>query len=384
MNNNNNNNKKIIKINKIDNELKCQICFNYLNDPVKEKQCGKIFCRGCLNSSDTCPTCKTTTTITTATTSIVNMIEISKNEFTDRFNDITIVCDECDDVIPIKRCNNFMEYHLKNDCKTQLCSLGCGELFKKTDINNHILNQCESSLINCKGKNVNCTFSSIRSLVSIHEITCPYVLLQSMLINLIESNKEKDLKINKLENDLHLVNQKLQQLEIQLKQIQPQQPQQPQQSPLKINQLFSKPMFIQPTIPDTNKISGPQLEPPPGLSQFTMDFLNNKNSKNYTEPKSIGEFDNEFSKRSLVMVFLSTLWCDKCKECEKVLKIYAESQQQIMFIKVDLEKLSNIEVCKNVSGVPCFVTYKNGEKIDSYLGSNKSNIRKLVEDLSLF
>ena len=49
-------------VNEPDDALKCLICFDIANDPMQHEECGKLFCKECierLGKRKPCPNCKT-------------------------------------------------------------------------------------------------------------------------------------------------------------------------------------------------------------------------------------------------------------------------------------------------------------------------------------
>lgn len=57
-----NTSKKDILINKPDDELKCAICLGVAQDPQQHGECGKLFCKKCIErhgKDKPCPHCKT-------------------------------------------------------------------------------------------------------------------------------------------------------------------------------------------------------------------------------------------------------------------------------------------------------------------------------------
>ncbi|KAM9988168.1 hypothetical protein ACTFIZ_003541 [Dictyostelium cf. discoideum] len=194
-NNNNNNNItfKYLEPDKIDNGLECAICLEVLNDPVVESQCGQMFCRECINNAISvkpiCPLCNQKASIGIVAKYVSN-----------KLNEALVTCTLCNDGSSIKR-GEYKSIHLDKQCKSQLCE-GCGFKFTRSEFDHHIKFDCSMAIVNCSGQDVLCPFRSTKSEVSIHEINCYHLSLRTVLSDLIKSNKEKDEKIKKLENQL--------------------------------------------------------------------------------------------------------------------------------------------------------------------------------------
>ncbi|KAN0039062.1 hypothetical protein ACTA71_001256 [Dictyostelium dimigraforme] len=184
---------KYLEPDKIDNGLECAICLEVLNDPVVESQCGQMFCRECINNAISvkpiCPLCNQKASIGIVAKYISN-----------KLNETLVTCTLCNDGTSIKK-GEYKSIHLEKQCKSQLCE-GCGFKFTKSEFDHHIKFDCSMAIVNCSGRDVLCQFRATKSEVSIHEINCYHLSLRSVLTDLIKSNKEKDDKIKKLENQL--------------------------------------------------------------------------------------------------------------------------------------------------------------------------------------
>ncbi|KAN0021694.1 hypothetical protein ACTFIU_003838 [Dictyostelium citrinum] len=184
---------KYLEPDKIDNGLECAICLEILNDPVVESQCGQMFCRECINNAISvkpiCPLCNQKASIGIVAKYVSN-----------KLNEALVTCIICNDGSSIKK-GEYKSIHLDKQCKSQLCE-GCGFKFTKSEFDHHIKFDCSTAIVNCSGHDVLCPFRATKSEVSIHEINCYHLSLRSVLSDLIRSNKEKDEKIKKLENQL--------------------------------------------------------------------------------------------------------------------------------------------------------------------------------------
>ncbi|KAM9995882.1 hypothetical protein ACTFIY_002071 [Dictyostelium cf. discoideum] len=192
-NKNNNITFKYLEPEKIDNGLECAICLEVLNDPVVESQCGQMFCRECINNAISvkpiCPLCNQKVSIGIVAKYVSN-----------KLNEALVTCTLCNDESSIKR-GDYKSMHLDKQCKSQHCE-GCGFKFTRSEFDHHIKFDCSMAIVNCSGQDVLCPFKSTKSEVSIHEINCYHLSLRTVLSDLIKSNKEKDEKIKKLENQL--------------------------------------------------------------------------------------------------------------------------------------------------------------------------------------
>ena len=84
---------------------------------------------------------------------------------------------------------------------------------------------------------------------------------------------------------------------------------------------------------------------------------------------TIGGFD-EFIKKDLVLVDFFAEWCMPCMMMSPIIEELAEKfKGKIKFGKVDVGENSKTAQKFNVSSIPNFTLFKNGEVIEQFIGS---------------
>ncbi|KAN0009924.1 hypothetical protein ACTFIU_007234 [Dictyostelium citrinum] len=103
----------------------------------------------------------------------------------------------------------------------------------------------------------------------------------------------------------------------------------------------------------------------------------------YIEPKSSEEFQTQFAKASIAVVYLTATWCGPCRAIAPVFKNVSEAPEnsKITFFKVDVDVCSSLDICKYVQGVPTFISYKDGKEVEKFTGANKVNLENMVKKL---
>lgn len=132
---------KTLFISPLPSHLECEICLDVLNNPVQTSCCGQSYCKRCVDQlqNQVCPHCRAD-------------LEIFPDKKSIRLiNDLEIKCPffigkRC----RWKGCASELNNHLKNcDIKPLECSLGCGKLYEKRNMEAHSF-FCKHRLVSCK------------------------------------------------------------------------------------------------------------------------------------------------------------------------------------------------------------------------------------------
>ena len=163
----------------LDNIYKCNICNKIMINPVECEKCGHNFCFNCLNSSD-CPFGCKDKIIKHSSLAIKNLLSQL------RFKCPNIGCTISFEYTKIEKHNRECPYK-EIKCPNKKCE----KILIRKDFLNHIKNECEYTLINCKY----CKYEFIKKEIEHHENICKLL------------NKEKDsinYDNNKIGLDEHL------------------------------------------------------------------------------------------------------------------------------------------------------------------------------------
>lgn len=84
--------------------------------------------------------------------------------------------------------------------------------------------------------------------------------------------------------------------------------------------------------------------------------------------------------KKFVIVKYSATWCGPCRAIAPIFEMYATSpdNSSIVFVSVDVDEAADIAEKYDISCMPTFQVFKNGEVIDSFSGSSKEKLLKIL------
>lgn len=88
------------------------------------------------------------------------------------------------------------------------------------------------------------------------------------------------------------------------------------------------------------------------------------------------------AKNSHVMVQYGATWCGNCKITKPKFKRMAEENEGIAFYYIDAEKLPNTRKFANVSNLPTFAAFNNGELVMEAQGNKVETIQAVLDALT--
>lgn len=91
------------------------------------------------------------------------------------------------------------------------------------------------------------------------------------------------------------------------------------------------------------------------------------------------EFDELLkSTKYLVVIDFTASWCGPCKNIAPIFAGMADEFQDVVFAKVDVDQNEATAKKCNISCMPTFKFYKNGQELDCMEGADKDGLRAMI------
>ncbi|CAO3699219.1 unnamed protein product [Rhizopus stolonifer] len=94
----------------------------------------------------------------------------------------------------------------------------------------------------------------------------------------------------------------------------------------------------------------------------------------FTIPANQQEFNEILANNELVLVDFTATWCGPCKLITPVLEKHAAVYKNVVFVKVDVDDLSDIAAAYNIRAMPTLFFFKKGEKVAEVVGAKVAEI----------
>ena len=83
-----------------------------------------------------------------------------------------------------------------------------------------------------------------------------------------------------------------------------------------------------------------------------------------------------------VVVQYGATWCGNCRMIKPKFKKLAEQHSDVVFVYVDAEKLPNSRKLADVSNLPTFAAFKNGNLFKQNQGNKITLVEELVNEIT--
>ncbi|KAL1843182.1 hypothetical protein VTJ49DRAFT_2733 [Mycothermus thermophilus] len=98
--------------------------------------------------------------------------------------------------------------------------------------------------------------------------------------------------------------------------------------------------------------------------------------------KSLQEFKETIAKQPVVIIDAYATWCGPCKAIAPQIAKWAEDPQfkdKTYFAKFDVDEVPDLAQELGIRAMPTFIFFKNGEKVDDFMGANPPALLNLLK-----
>ncbi|KAM7468576.1 hypothetical protein LguiB_016138 [Lonicera macranthoides] len=89
------------------------------------------------------------------------------------------------------------------------------------------------------------------------------------------------------------------------------------------------------------------------------------------------EASRESDKLMVIDFFAS--WCGPCKLMEPIVHEFAAKYTNVVFVKIDVDKLADVAREFGIKAMPTFILMKKGKQVDQLIGAKKEELQKKIE-----
>ncbi|CDF90434.1 probable Thioredoxin-1 [Zygosaccharomyces bailii] len=94
---------------------------------------------------------------------------------------------------------------------------------------------------------------------------------------------------------------------------------------------------------------------------------------------SVAEFDKALSVADkLVVVDFFATWCGPCKMISPMVEKFSNEYTQADFYKVDVDQVPEAAQKNEVSAMPTFILFKNGNAVAKVVGANPAGVKQAI------
>ena len=97
-----------------------------------------------------------------------------------------------------------------------------------------------------------------------------------------------------------------------------------------------------------------------------------------TEAKNLAQFKQLIAGKNTVVDFTAT-WCPPCQRIKPFFESLSTKYPKVQFLKVDVDENSETSEEYNISAMPTFKVFVNGQSKDELVGANTAQLEAMVK-----
>ncbi|XP_060605876.1 uncharacterized protein LOC132758317 [Ruditapes philippinarum] len=100
-----------------------------------------------------------------------------------------------------------------------------------------------------------------------------------------------------------------------------------------------------------------------------------------TAVKDEAEFNKivKDTKNTLIVIDFFATWCGPCRAIAPKIEQFSKTYPEVVFIKVDVDDVSEVAKKCDISAMPTFHLMKNGDKVGELVGADADELEKLIQ-----
>ena len=87
---------------------------------------------------------------------------------------------------------------------------------------------------------------------------------------------------------------------------------------------------------------------------------------------NVAEFDEAIKEGKVLVDFFAT-WCGPCKMLSPVLEQLAESNPDLLVLKIDVDEVGPLAARFGIQAIPTLILFKDGRQVDKRMGYQNLN-----------
>jgi thioredoxin 1 len=99
---------------------------------------------------------------------------------------------------------------------------------------------------------------------------------------------------------------------------------------------------------------------------------------------SSAQYDNLIGSNTYSIVSYTTTWCPYCIAIMPTFESLSNSYYDVQFLNADLNKLGVLTTRESIKGMPTFIIFKNGQRVERIESTNRDGLVRALNSVSRY
>lgn len=99
--------------------------------------------------------------------------------------------------------------------------------------------------------------------------------------------------------------------------------------------------------------------------------------------ENLQQYLNIIDEYEKVLIDFSATWCRPCNIIHPLVEELASKNTEIVFLEVDVDDCPDIASKEDITAMPTFIYYFDGQKQAKIKGASPENLKKIVSELNI-